>query len=358
MRIAVLGGGNGGFAAAADLTEQGHQVAFWRRDSAAAQALAADSAIRLIDGRGERRVPIALISADLAQVVRGAELIVIALPATAQDELAPRLAPYLSDDQVVFLPPGSFGSFTMARQVKQAVAAAPRVTWAETGTLPWLARKRGADRVAITVRAVRLPVGVYPAARTAHALRTIGAAFPCVLPCGDALSGALMNAGPVIHPPLILMNAAPLQHFERWDIHNEGTQPAVRAVTDRLDAERIALREALGFDAPHFPLADHYHSDRWMYGDAHRALVKSGDWREAIDLHSHRYMTEDTVIGLCLMESIGRYVGVATPLASGLFAMAKAILGAEPMVGLRTFETLGLAGLPRDRLAQMLHEPA
>jgi len=50
-----------------------------------------------------------------------------------------------------------------------------------------------------------------------------------------------MNAGPVIHPPLMVMNAAPLQHFDRWDIHGEGTQPAVRAVTDALDHERIGV---------------------------------------------------------------------------------------------------------------------
>ena len=73
----------------------------------------------------------------------------------------------------------------------------------------------------------------------------IGAGLPGVIEdCGDALSGALMNAGPIIHPPLILMNAAPLQHFERWDIHNEGTQPAVRAVTDR--ARRRTHRHARG----------------------------------------------------------------------------------------------------------------
>ena len=34
-----------------------------------------------------------------------------------------------------------------------------------------------------------------------------------------------MNAGPIIHPPLIMMNAGPIEHFERWDIHKEGTQP-------------------------------------------------------------------------------------------------------------------------------------
>jgi opine dehydrogenase len=35
MRIAVLGGGNGSYAAAADLAAQGHEVRLWRRDAAA-----------------------------------------------------------------------------------------------------------------------------------------------------------------------------------------------------------------------------------------------------------------------------------------------------------------------------------
>ena len=40
MRIAVLGGGNGSHAAAADLSDQGHEVRFWRRDAAAFGELA------------------------------------------------------------------------------------------------------------------------------------------------------------------------------------------------------------------------------------------------------------------------------------------------------------------------------
>ena len=144
------------------------------------------------------------------------------------------------------------------------------------------------DALPITIRAKRLPTGAFPASRSAHALDVLRRAYPSVEPIEDALSGALMNAGPIIHPPLILMNAAPLQHFERWDIHNEGTQPAVRAVTTALDAERMATREALGYGAPHFPLADHYDNDRWMYGDAHKKLTDSGDWRESIDLHVAR----------------------------------------------------------------------
>jgi opine dehydrogenase len=81
----------------------------------------------------------------------------------------------------------------------------------------------------------------------------IGAAFPGVIEaCGDALSGALMNAGPIIHPPLIVMNAGPIEHFERWDIHKEGTQTSIAGLPTRSMPNASPVREGLGYGAPHF----------------------------------------------------------------------------------------------------------
>ncbi|WP_418317648.1 NAD/NADP octopine/nopaline dehydrogenase family protein [Piscinibacter sakaiensis] len=354
MKIAVLGGGHGCYAAAADLSEAGHEVRLWRRDGAALEAVRQGGGIRVKDIDGTRLVAVPLATADIGEALRGAELVLIPSPALAQDDIARAMAPHLVDGQVVYLPPGTFGSFTMDRIVRASGNAA-KVVYAETGTLPWLARKHGPAEVAITIRAVHLPTGVYPASESRHALEVIAKAFPGVIEdCGDALSGALMNAGPIIHPPLILMNAAPLQHFDRWDIHNEGTQPAVRAVTNALDAERVAVREALGYGAPHFPLADHYNSDRWMYGDAHKKLTDSGDWREKIDLHTHRYMLEDTVLGLAFLASVARYAQVDAPVAHGLLAIAGAILGRDLREGPRSFEALGLAELSRGDLQALL----
>lgn len=355
MRIAILGGGHGAHAAAADLAEAGHAVRLWRRDGAAIRALGATPKIVLRDGAGTRDVPIELATADIGAALHGAELVLIPTPATAQEDIADAIAPHLVDAQVVFLPPGSFGSYAMAQRVRAAGNRAD-VAWAETGTLPYLARKHGAREVNITARAVRLPTGVYPARDAGRALAVIRRAYPGVHGCGDALSGALMNAGPIIHPPLMVMNAAPLQHFAQWDIHTEGTQPAVRAVTDRLDHERIAVREALGYAAPHYPLADHYDSDRWMYGDVHRQLQKSGDWREHIDLHRHRYITEDTVIGLALLASVARFAQVDAPLAHGLLAIVGAFLGRDLRHGGRTLEALGLADLSVGQLRSRLHD--
>jgi len=357
MKIAVLGGGNGSYAAAVDFSEAGHEVRFWRRDAAALAPVLEGGTITLRDFKGVRDVKIAKPTTDIGEAVRGAELIVAPVPAFAQEDLAVALAPHLTDGQVIYLPPGTFGSYLMMK-VLRAKGCTADIAIAETGTLPWLTRKRGPNEVAITTRATRLPTGVFPARHSEKALKVISAAFPgAIEPVEDALSGALMNAGPIIHPPLIIMSAAPIEHFERWDIHKEGTQPSVRRVHDALDAERIALREALGYKPPHFPLADHYKTSNWMYGQlAHDKLVDSGDWHEHLDLTSHRYLREDVGMGLALIVSLGEWAGVPTPVAAGLLAIAGAASGNNFRKTGRTMETLGLAGESREGLAAMLRE--
>ncbi len=360
MKIAVLGGGNGSFAAAGDLALAGHDVSLWRRDAEAVRAhQARGGIIRVKDFRGERDVRLTAVTTSVAEAVTGAELIICPTPAFAQDDIAAALASHLSDGQVVFLPPGTFGSLIFAKAA-HAAGCATEVAFAETGTLPWLARKHGPFAVQISVRAKRLPTGVFPLARAEFALGVIGRAFPgLVEPCGDALSGALMNGGPIIHPPLIAMNAGPIEHFERWDIHKEGTQASIRRVTDALDAERIAVREALGYGPPHFPLADHYAAagDEWMYGrGSHEKLTDSGDWREHLVLTQHRYMLEDTRLGLSLLTSVARRAGVPTPLALGFLAIGSAICGEDFMATGRTLDRLGLGHLTPLALQQLLAE--
>ena len=352
MEIAVLGGGNGSLAAAVDLTEQGHAIRLWRRNQAVAAST--PNPITLKDHTGARPVTISLITSDIAEALKGADLIVSPAPATAHEDIAATLAPHLTAGQVVFLPPGTFGTYMMARAMKDEDNTAD-VSFAETGTLPWLTRKHGDDTIAITTRATRLPTGVLPLKNKDHALSVIRQAFPSVEDTGCALSGALMNAGPIIHPPLILMNAGPIEHFDHWDIHNEGTQPAIRRVTTALDAERMAVREALGYGEPHFPLADHYNTDQWMYGNmAHDKLTDSGDWRERLILTEHRYMREDVALGLAFIVSCADWIGVEAPTAKGLLALGSAICSEDFRQTGRTLETLGLATMTRLEMAEML----
>jgi len=340
------------------MAERGHEVRFWRRDAAALRPLLENPQITVTDVRGTRDVAIQRVCVQLSDAVAGAELILIPLPATSQLELADRLAPLLRDGQVVFLPPGTFGSIVFARAMRACENRA-QVSFAETGTLPNLVRKQGPTQIVVSGYGKHLPTGVFPARLADHAMPVLQAAYPSIQPIEDVLSAALMNAGPIIHPPLILMNAGPLEHLPAWDIHNEGTQPAIRRVTDRLDEERIAIRERLGYRAPHFPLRDHYASSgpEWMYGrTAHESLTKSGDWREKIDLQTHRYMLEDTRLGLSLLVSVAKWAGVATPVATGLVALATAVVGNGFAAGARTLESLGLADYTHGQMQTLLRK--
>ena len=71
MKIAVLGGGNGSYAAVADAVEAGHDVRWWRRDMASFSEITSARSLRVTDHKGTRDVSVAPTD-DLAAAVSGA----------------------------------------------------------------------------------------------------------------------------------------------------------------------------------------------------------------------------------------------------------------------------------------------
>ena len=357
MKIAILGGGNGGFTAAADLALAGHRVRLWARSAASLGPLTDDPTIMLIaEGRqGSARLERA--TTDLGEAVEGAEVLVAPLPATSHDDLAKRLAPHVTDRQIVLLTPGTLGTVALARGIARAGGALP-LALAETGTLPYLTRKTGPAVVTAPVRAANLPTGVFPASRTESVLLRLGELFPAIRPCADALDVALTNAGPVIHPPLVLLNAGPIDGG-RFDIHAAGTTPSVRRLIDAVDGERVATRKGWGYPAPHYELETYYDARRageGLYGEGAKAkLVASGLWSEVLTFE-HRYVTEDVVFGLSLFESAARAAGVATPAVTGLLLLFSALLGRDLSGRGRALEHLGLGDFTRREIRALLQD--
>lgn len=357
MKLAVLGGSNGGFATAADLALAGHQVRLWTRTAATLGPLHDDPTITLeAEGRqGSARLERA--TTDIADAVDGADVLIVPLPATTHDDVARRLAPHLRDRQIVLLTPGTLGSYVMAREIARAGGVLP-LGLAETGTLPYLTRRTGPNVVRAPVRAANLPVGVFPASRSDLVIARVAELFPAVRPCADALDVALANAGPVIHPPLVLLNTGAIDGG-RFDIHAAGTTPSVKRLVDAVDAERVATRRGWGYPAPHYELATYYDERRaaeGLYGAGARAkLVQSGLWSETLSFE-HRYVTEDVVLGLSLFESAARATSVETPAVTGLLLLFAALLGRGLSGRGRALEHLGLGDLSRREIRAFLQE--
>ena len=356
MNVAVLGGGHGGYATAADLALAGHRVRLWRRTEAALGEVRSAGGIVLRAPEREGRARLDAATADLDEALREAEVVVVPLPATAHEDLAKRLGERLTGREIVLLTPGTLGAYVMARLVARAGGRLP-LAFAETGTLPYLARKTGPAEVAAPVRAANLPVGVLPATRTAAVLDRLRPLVPALRPCVDVLDAALTNAGPVIHPPLVLVNASAIDRGP-FDIHAAGTSPSARRLIDAVDAERVASRQGLGYPAPHYELATYYDEARaaeGLYGTGARArLEASGLWSEVVT-YEHRYVTEDAALGLTVLESAGRTASVPTPAVSGLLGVFGALLGRD-LTGGRALDHLGLGDFTLRELRALFQE--
>src|SRR5207247_11248244 len=108
------------------------------------------------------------------------------------------------------------------------------------------------------------------------------------------------NAGPLMPPPLVLLNAGPIDGG-RFDIHAAGTTPSVRRLIDVVDAERVVTRQGWGYPAPHYELATYYDEARaaeGLYGaGAKTKLLASGLWSEIVTMQ-HRYVKDYVAFGL------------------------------------------------------------
>jgi opine dehydrogenase len=283
----------------------------------------------------EAEADLAEVTTDHVAAVRDAGLVLVPLPAYAQEAMGDAIAGAVRTGQVLCLMPGTFGSYVVGSRL-------PGVTVAEMATLPYGARQRGENEVGTALKAHHLPTGVYPADQTDTALEVIRDVYPQAEPVEDGLSAALLNSNGALHAPLMVLNAGPISRGP-YDIHVEGTTPLVRRVIEATDGERIALREALGYKAPHWPLADYYADRDWFYGPgAYSSVQRRSVWREQLDFE-HRYIVEDVAIGLVLWSSLGRVIRVPTPLTDALIDLTSGITGVDYRSRGRTLERLGLA---------------
>lgn len=357
-KVAILGGGNGAFAMASDLALQGFEVRMWSKYFDEFKEIKKTHTIRVSGPLVQGEAKISMITENIKEAIQEADLICPPIPAFTQTSVAESLLPYLEDGQVIFLSPGTFGSYLMYQYLRER-GCKKDVAIGETGTLPYLTRKMSPQESRIVTRACHLPTGIFPAKKTKETMAKIRAVFPSAHPIENALSGALMNAGPILHPPLVVLNTGPIQNPSPYDIHNEGTTLGIRRTISLLDEERIAVRKALGFQPNHYPLEDYYDETRpneWMYPRiAKKLLMESRLWYEKID-YQHRYVTEDIGCGLAFLVSVADYIGVDVPIARSLLTLAGVVAGSDFMKTGRTLQSLGLSQFSVEKLRRILDE--
>ena len=347
--VAVLGAGHGGCAAAADLGRRGYGVRLHARTAERLRPLRERGGI---EARGvhDGLVPTSLMTTDLGEAVRGADLIMLVVPSIAHEAYARALAPLLDGSQPILLNPGhTGGALHLLHELRRAGNASP-IKCCETVTLTYIARMAGPATVNIFSHTTHLRFAALPGRHADAMFALIKPLYPDIVQATSVLETGLGNINAVFHPPGMIMNAGWIERRGGdFLFYREGITAAVGRVVAAVDAERLAIARALG--VPATPFIDLFHQAGLTTeaardsGSITRACEDSAPNRtiKAPPSLDHRYIHEDVGYGLVPMAELGRLAGVATPTIDALIRLAGLALGIDYRTDGLTLERLGLA---------------
>lgn len=363
MKVAVLGAGHGGCAAAADLTLRGFEVRLTTRRRETLAPILARGGIELAGEAGTGFARVAKITPDLGEAVEGADLLLVTVPTTAHGYYAQALAKLLRPQQIVLLNPGhTCGGLHFAAELRrQGVSWPPRLC--ETFTLTYGCRLSGPAAVTVMKVATNLLFAAFPGRDRDALLAECRRLYPNLVPADNVLHSAFLNINAIEHPPQALLNVGWLEHTQGdYLFYFEGTTPSVGRVIDILDAERVAVARALGLRTVDF------YEIFWKAGyttesaarsrSAYRCLQESAPnrWVKGPKSLDHRYIHEDVGYGLVPMAEFGRMAGVPTPLMDALIQIASAVNGIDYRREGLTLSRMGLEGLRPADLDRFLYQ--
>ncbi len=362
IRVLVVGGGNGGFATAADLAIRGCEVRVYNRTPQTLEAVAGQGGIRYSGVLGEGLAQVR-VGADLGALVDDVDLIVVCLPATAHAFAARALAPHLHPEQAVLLNPGGLlGSLAFCRDLRDAGYRDPLLL-GETGTLTYICRKTDPGGVRVTSILRDVPTAAFPGRSTAELLRRAQPVLAGLMPQPTILHSGLANVNAVLHPPGMLLGAAWIEHTGGdFSFYYDGATPAVGRLLAALDRERLAVARAWGVEVPPFPVLfariGSTTAEAAASGDYVRILRESAPNREikAPPSLEHRYMHEDIPMGVVPLADLGRAAGVATEVLDAVITLASTITGRNYRREGRTLAGVGMGGWTVDRVRRVLED--
>ncbi|HEU4340664.1 MAG TPA: NAD/NADP octopine/nopaline dehydrogenase family protein [Candidatus Binatia bacterium] len=345
-KIAVLGAGNGGCAAAADLSLRGYEVRLFSRSESTLLPILKSGGITLMEAGEEKFAGLFFVSPLITGVVQGADLIIIAAPAVAHEYLAESLAPHLRESQRILLNPGhTGGSLHFAKSLRDA-GCKFSAQLCETVTLTYICRMPRPAQVEVYRRTTHLGCAAFPSKDTAAAISEIRDIFSNIVPAANVLETGFSNINAIMHPAGMLGNAGWIEKTGGdFLYYREGITPAIASWIEAVDNERLEIVKRLGLVPQRFVDIFHRSGLTSESASVYRAIHESEPNRTIKSPPSldHRYLKEDVGYGLVPMSEIGRLLGISTPVIDALVTLASAASGTDYRKEGLTLEKMGLA---------------
>lgn len=359
-RIAIVGAGAGGCAAAAHLGQLGFETRLYSASEEALAPLRAIGGVRYEGVLGEGFTPIARITRDPAEALDGAEVVMLVSPAHRHETWVSAIAPHLRPEQVLFVSPGHT-LLLIPTVLRRHGIRAP--VFCETATLPYMCRRPEPPTVRIFRVSKFMIFSAFPGKETPRLHEIIRTVYPTIRPHASLLDTLFPYGNAIHHPPSTLANAGRIEATGGdFYFYYDGITPSVGCLIDAVDRERRAVAAALG--ATPMPFVELFYAmgytteAAYRTGLAYEAFHQSEPdrWIKAPTTLDHRYLLEDVPYGVVPYSELGRLAGVPTPVIDATIHLASTAMGRDFRAAGLTLERLGLGGVRREDVAALLHD--
>lgn len=358
MKIAVMGGGNGAHAMAADLTLKGYEVYLCEHPEfeEAIKTTLERQAIDLIDVWGQKtRVKIAKVTTNFQEAVKGSRYIMLNIPGLVSEKFFGEIMPYLEDGQTVIKWSGYFSALVFSRMLEEANVP-KRVILAEAHTLPWGCRLLEPGTVQTMVWVVKMLFATLPARDVGGVIKDIQQMYP-VVAAENVLATTLNNLNPVVHPVAAMMNAGAIETVGKdYSFNAMGSTLATARVIKAVFEEVSAVADSIGITMLDYPEEDFWEKGSIMPTYSRAVFDKGGMVGKIFGPSSmkSRYITEDIPLGLVPVARLGHKFEVKTPVINSLIQLASVVNQTDYMATGLSPEDLRIASLDKAELARVL----
>ncbi|NLM21061.1 MAG: NAD/NADP octopine/nopaline dehydrogenase [Peptococcaceae bacterium] len=348
MKVAVLGGGNGAQAMAAELSLCGHQVNLceapqFEESIAAVKVFGGMTLIgRTAVAKNTGFAKLNMVTTDVKEAIKGVDIIQVVVPAFGQMPFIEAFAPALEDGQLIVFNPGNFGALQCYKYLKDQWIEKDIII-AEAECLVYACNIVGPARVWIKAIKEKVSLAAMPAKNTEKALTKLGHLYPNYYGAEHVFYTSMNNINFILHPATTLLNASRIEQMGPYKNQYYDITPSIARVMERVDEEKNDIARELGLT----PLmtvdilnryygatgANMYEVVRDVYSYATQTSPES---------LKNRYVTEDVPFGLVTLASIAKQLGTRHYALETLINLASLLNDEDYWSTGRTAADLGL----------------
>jgi len=373
VNITILGGGNGALTTAGDLTLAGHKVNLCEipRFKASLDPVIEAGGIEMAGVARNGFAKLNLVTPNVGEAMKGAEVVLVVMPAYGHLAAAETLAPHIEDGQMIILHPGySFGSVEFSKKLKEKGVDLKKIKIGATSILLYATRKYLGNKIYCTAVKHKIPFSALPSKNTSSMLAKLGKIFPqadgqrgILVDSENDVKLALVNANIWGHPPMMILKAIDVELGEEPYLKSNESN-AKKLLGKGMNDESVLIQSAFGLD----PWNSSYVGSVLMYPNWIKRPLEGEKpaWASAenqpaeyragggFNFLKGRYITEDLPYGLVPISELGDLVKIPTPAIDSVITLGSIISESDFWKTGRTLKSLGLDGMTKEQLVKFI----